>query len=84
MSESERSIYAALGLPIPSTVPCSPYLLQRLAATSNSLINRSVILEAEVVPYMEGQREGGRGPGVEEFWWLGAAGVTAGSRFATG
>ena len=40
-------------------------------------IERSVILEVEVIPYNEGQREGGRGPGIEEFWWLGAAGVTA-------
>ena len=36
-----------------------------------------MILEAEVVPYNEGIREGNRGPGIEEFWWLGAAGVTA-------
>jgi DNA ligase-4 len=37
----------------------------------------SVILEAEVVPYNETGREGARGPGIEEFWHLGAAGVTA-------
>jgi len=36
----------------------------------------SIILEAEVVPYNESSREGGRGPGIEEFWHLGAAGVT--------
>lgn len=36
----------------------------------------SIILEAEVVPYNETSREGGRGPGIEEFWHLGAAGVT--------
>jgi DNA ligase-4 len=35
-----------------------------------------VILEAEVVPYNESTREGGRDPGIEEFWHLGAAGVT--------
>jgi DNA ligase-4 len=28
------------------------------------------------VPYSESNREGGRGPGIEEFWHLGAAGVT--------
>lgn len=45
-----------------------------------------MILEAEVVPYNEGEREGNRGPGIEEFWWLDAAGVVAdtapGSRLA--
>ena len=40
-------------------------------------MQRSIILEAEVVLYNEGKRVQGRqGPGVEEFSWLGAAGVT--------
>lgn len=39
-------------------------------------MQQSVILEAEVVPYNEASREGGRGPGIEEFWHLGAAGVS--------
>jgi DNA ligase-4 len=39
-------------------------------------MTRSIILEAEVVPYNESSREGGRGPGIEEFWHLRAAGVT--------
>ena len=30
-----------------------------------------------MVPYNEGQRGGGREPGIEEFWWLDVAGVTA-------
>jgi DNA ligase-4 len=42
-------------------------------------VERSIILEAEVVPYNESSREGGRGPGIEEFWHLGAAGVTPGT-----
>lgn len=37
----------------------------------------SVILEAEIVPYNEASREGGRGPGIEEFWHLGSAGINA-------
>lgn len=39
-------------------------------------MRQSIILEAEVVPYNEGTREGGRGPGIEEFWHLGEAGVS--------
>ncbi|ORX37868.1 hypothetical protein BD324DRAFT_650411 [Kockovaella imperatae] len=58
-------ILAALGLPIHHALPQHPRL-------------RSVILEAEVIPYNEGHRQGGRGPGIEEFWWLGSAGVTGG------
>lgn len=38
-----------------------------------------VILEAEIVPYNESSREGGRGPGIEEFWHLGSAGIDAAS-----
>lgn len=37
-----------------------------------------VILEAEVVPYNEGNRDGKRGPGIEEFWHLSSAGVNLG------
>ncbi len=48
------------------------------------MLDSSVILEAEVVPYNEGRREGGRGQGIEEFWWLGAAGVTDGDRSVFG
>lgn len=39
-------------------------------------MSSSIILEAEVIPFNEGDREGGRGSGIEEFWWLDAAGVT--------
>lgn len=34
-----------------------------------------MILEAEVIPFNEGSRDGGRGPGIEEFWHLHSAGV---------
>lgn len=37
----------------------------------------SIILEAEIVPYNESSREGGRGAGIEEFWHLGLAGIDA-------
>jgi hypothetical protein len=36
------------------------------------------------VPYNEACRAGGRGPGIEEFWWLGVAGVSAGEDGAPG
>lgn len=53
---------------------------RRLANISGPAVpmKRSVILEAEVVPYNEGQREGGRGPGIEEFFWLEHASVRVG------
>jgi DNA ligase-4 len=70
-------ILSALGLPIPDHLPAHPALQARANPIPRSAIHRSVILEAEVVPYNEGVREGNRGPGIEEFWWLGAAGVTA-------
>jgi DNA ligase-4 len=66
-------ILAALGLPVRGAA--HPKLLERLPKRSKGLT--SVILEAEVVPYNEGQREGGRGPGIEEFWRLQAAGVSS-------
>lgn len=31
------------------------------------------------MPFNENSREGDRGPGIEEFWWLGHAGVSAGA-----
>jgi DNA ligase-4 len=67
---------ASLGFPVPSSSDQHPSLASR--ATSNSSIPiRSVILEAELVPYNEGTRDGRRGPGIEEFWWLDAAGSVA-------
>ena len=69
-------ILAALGLPVPDYLPVHPDLEAR-ATAAKGRTPKSIILEAEVVPYNEGQRDGNRGPGVEEFWWLGAAGVTA-------
>ncbi|OCF77906.1 hypothetical protein I204_01909 [Kwoniella mangroviensis CBS 8886] len=75
-------ILASLDLPIPSHLPIHPSLLKRLSIlpetgpqTGRGIT--SVILEAEVVPFNEASREGGRGPGIEEFCWLGNAGVTA-------
>jgi DNA ligase-4 len=59
-------------------MPLHVMLAQRCASAPQPerSVERSIILEAEVVPFNEGQREGGRGPGVEEFWWLGEAGVS--------
>lgn len=76
-----RAILAALGLPIPSACPVHPELARQLAQVPppRQGVTSSVILEAEVVPFNEGDREGGRGPGMEEFWWLSLAGVTAGA-----
>lgn len=76
ISTEFRIILAALGLPVSAHLPIHPSLAQRSSAGTRSLIKRSVILEAEVVPFNEGNREGNRGRGIEEFWWLGAAGVT--------
>ncbi|KAL7424949.1 hypothetical protein Q5752_000636 [Cryptotrichosporon argae] len=61
-------ILAALGLPF-SHVPAHPSL-SRAAPVRASRPISSVVLEAEMVPYNEGEREGGRGPGIEEFWWI--------------
>jgi DNA ligase-4 len=69
-------VLAALGLPIPSHLPSHPSLLSR-SRSPRRRVDQCIILEAEVVPYNEGARPGGRGPGVEEFWWLGPSGVTA-------
>ncbi|GMK53687.1 hypothetical protein CspeluHIS016_0102730 [Cutaneotrichosporon spelunceum] len=67
-----RLILAALGLTIGSAHPMPR---PRISARRTEVT--SVILEAEVVPYNEGDREGGRGPGIEEFWRLQAAGVSS-------
>ncbi|KAL1408220.1 hypothetical protein Q8F55_005026 [Vanrija albida] len=73
-------VLAALGIPVPDDMPVYPTLAARLRGTPTpkKRVKSSVILEAEVVPFNEGAREGGRGPGIEEFWWLEAAGVTVG------
>ena len=73
-------ILASLGLAVDANLPTHSSMASRAAAAKPAKwrLRRSVILEAEVLPYNEGHREGGRGPGVEEFWWLGPAGVTAG------
>ncbi|WVQ66382.1 uncharacterized protein L199_004562 [Kwoniella botswanensis] len=81
-SNTHSIILASLDLPIPSHLPIHPSLLKRLSMLPETGARRgrgitSVIVEAEVVPYNEASREGGRGPGIEEFWWLGNAGVTA-------
>jgi DNA ligase-4 len=73
---TSRIIQAALSLPIDPTLPIHPALSSRVGSPTKTRRVRSVILEAEVVPYNERDREGGRGPGIEEFWWLGVAGVT--------
>jgi DNA ligase-4 len=73
-----RIIHAALNLPSNPNLPAHPLLASRSqeASPTKTRMTRSIILEAEVVPYNESSREGGRGPGIEEFWHLGAAGVT--------
>lgn len=78
-AKSHRILIAALGLPSDGRLLQHPALVSRshYASSGHRRVQRSIILEAEVVPYNEGQREGMRGPGIEEFWWLGAAGVTA-------
>jgi len=71
-------IHAALNLPINPDLPAHPLLASRSQEPNptKTRMTSSIILEAEVVPYNELSREGGRGPGIEEFWQLGAAGVT--------
>jgi DNA ligase-4 len=73
-----RIIHAALNLPSNPDLPAHPLLASRSqeANHTKTRMTSSIILEAEVVPYNESSREGGRGPGIEEFWHLGAAGVT--------
>lgn len=78
LADNCRAILAALGLPMAPDCPAHPALLARLpAAKQPATAVSSVIVEAEVVPYNEANREGGRGPGIEEFWRLQAAGVSA-------
>jgi DNA ligase-4 len=71
----KRSIVmASLGYDIQSELPCHPELLQRINTIpklSRSDQIRSIILEAELLPYNETCRGQGRGPGIEEFWNLG-------------
>ncbi|WWC65954.1 uncharacterized protein I303_108576 [Kwoniella dejecticola CBS 10117] len=72
-------ILASLNLPLPGHLPIHPALEPRIADSPQTPKGKgvsSIILEAEVVPYNESSREGGREPGIEEFWWLGLAGVT--------
>lgn len=68
----------ALDIPVQPGLPIHSSLISRATAaiSPQRSMRQSVILEAEVVPYNEGTREGGRGPGIEEFWHLGDAGVT--------
>ncbi|OCF46055.1 hypothetical protein I317_00143 [Kwoniella heveanensis CBS 569] len=72
-------ILSALGLPVGTCLPIHSALKERIGTphTRRQRGVQSIILEAEVVSYNESNREGGRGPGIEEFWWLGHAGVTA-------
>ncbi|KIR78547.1 hypothetical protein I306_04475 [Cryptococcus gattii EJB2] len=73
----------ALNLPVNPSLPLHRLLSQRTQSTiafcPQRKVHKSVILEAEVVPFNENSREGDRGPGIEEFWWLGHAGVSAGA-----
>ncbi|KAL0249990.1 hypothetical protein I308_103293 [Cryptococcus tetragattii IND107] len=73
----------ALNLPVNPSLPLHRLLSQRIQSTTaicpQRKVHKSVILEAEVVPFNENSREGDRGPGIEEFWWLGHAGVSAGA-----
>ena len=71
-----------LNLPVDPSLPIHRLLSQRIQSTTfypQLKAQKSVILEAEVVPFNENSREGDRGPGIEEFWWLGHAGVSAGA-----
>ncbi|WVR08189.1 hypothetical protein IAU60_005235 [Kwoniella sp. DSM 27419] len=73
-------ILGSLGLPIPEHLPMHSALRERLLTSYRpGRAISSVILEAEVVPYNESSREGGRSRGIEEFWWLGLAGVSTNS-----
>ena len=78
-----RIILAALGLPVDPDLPTHKALAKRMEEIRPPVqrIKRSLIFDAEVVPYNEGQREGGRRPGIEEFWWLHAAGAIAEDTF---
>ncbi|ODO06886.1 hypothetical protein I350_04246 [Cryptococcus amylolentus CBS 6273] len=74
----------ALNLPCNPKLPKHSSLASKLAALQqsgqsrpHSRIKKSVILEAEIVPYNEQDRDGGRGPGIEEFWQIKNAGVGA-------
>ncbi|KAK4687112.1 hypothetical protein P7C73_g2995, partial [Tremellales sp. Uapishka_1] len=74
-----RIVLAALGLKTNDRLPQHSLLAPRSSETKEPRrkITKSIILEAEVVPYNDGQREGHRGKGIEEFWWLGPAGVSS-------
>ncbi|GHJ90147.1 hypothetical protein NliqN6_6549 [Naganishia liquefaciens] len=76
-------ILGSLGLPLVSQkhIPAHHKLLSnRLQATPHQQGTiTSVILEAEMLPYNELDREGGRGPGIEEFWHLTSLGARGGS-----
>ncbi|KAJ9121395.1 hypothetical protein QFC24_004733 [Naganishia onofrii] len=68
-------ILAALGLRAPAT-GYIPQHHQPLSKRLESIpytgpLVTSVILEAEMLPYNESGRKGGKGPGIEEFWHLG-------------
>ncbi|WVQ75063.1 hypothetical protein IAR50_004672 [Cryptococcus sp. DSM 104548] len=77
-------IYHALNLPCDAKLPKHPSFISKLSSLQQSgqsrprsQMNKSIILEAEIVPYNEENRDGGRGPGIEEFWQLKKAGVNA-------
>ncbi|KAJ9107714.1 hypothetical protein QFC21_001174 [Naganishia friedmannii] len=68
-------ILASLGL----CTPPSGHVPQHQALLSKRLESipytgppvNTLILEAEMLPYNESERKGGKGPGIEEFWHLG-------------
>lgn len=77
-------ILGSLGLPLVAQerTPAHHTLLSnrlQAAPRPRSTIT-SVILEAEMLPYNELDRQGGRGPGIEEFWHLTSLGARGGSQ----
>jgi DNA ligase-4 len=69
-----RTIFSSLGIDVPPGTLNHPKLSPRKEQATSLRPNishiESVILEAEMLPYNEDDREGGRGRGIEEFWNL--------------
>ncbi|KAJ9104309.1 hypothetical protein QFC20_004591 [Naganishia adeliensis] len=67
--ETHNIILGSIGLPL-TNAPHHHLLSQRLETLPAGPDVTSVILEAEMLPYNESDRQGGHGPGIEEFWHL--------------
>lgn len=75
-----RIILAALGVIPPEDLPRHDRLdaCSKLSLAGGPAFKRNIVVEAELVPYNESSWEGGRGPGIEEFWKLYYEGIKSG------